>query len=127
MKKILYMHGGSGNHGCEAIVRASAQILGKDIVLYSSKPEEDCRYNLHEVVVLGRCLDKLEHLAVREHILGVDAIHQLDIAHPIERDGMHPLPYIQAIEGVVCQVMGHCRYSNVNSNCRYELRMPLAL
>lgn len=49
-KKIFYAHAGAGNHGCEAIVRASTQILGEDIVLYSSRPEEDCRYNLQEVV-----------------------------------------------------------------------------
>lgn len=54
-KKIFYAHAGAGNHGCEAIVRASAKILGEDIVLYSSKPEEDCRYNLQKVV------GKIEH------------------------------------------------------------------
>ena len=42
---FLYAHGGSGNHGCEAIVRATAHILqGNELFLISSKPEEDRRY-----------------------------------------------------------------------------------
>lgn len=46
----LYSHGGSGNHGCEALVRSTAKILkssglAKDgIVLYSYAPEEDKKY-----------------------------------------------------------------------------------
>ena len=46
MKNVLYMHGGSGNHGCEAIVRTTAQLLGgpKDLVLWSWAKEEDFRY-----------------------------------------------------------------------------------
>jgi colanic acid/amylovoran biosynthesis protein len=27
-KYLLYMHGGSNNHGCEAIVRGTVEILG---------------------------------------------------------------------------------------------------
>ena len=44
-KIFLYAHGGSGNHGCEAIVRATARILqGNELYLISSKPEEDRYY-----------------------------------------------------------------------------------
>ena len=48
MRKIyLYAHGGSGNHGCEAIVRATAQMLpGEDFCLISSRPAEDRFYGL---------------------------------------------------------------------------------
>lgn len=52
--KIFYSHGGSGNHGCEAIVRASTGILGDDIVLYSIRPEEDIRYGVDKVVAALR-------------------------------------------------------------------------
>lgn len=48
--RYLYSHGGSGNHGCEAIVRASIGMLGNDVVLYSARPEEDQRYGIHSVV-----------------------------------------------------------------------------
>lgn len=46
MKKILFMHTGSGNHGCEAIVRTTAKILGgpKDVILWSFTKSEDEKY-----------------------------------------------------------------------------------
>lgn len=46
MKKVMYMHFGSGNHGCEAIIRSSAPLLGRpeEVALWSMKPEEDRRY-----------------------------------------------------------------------------------
>lgn len=52
---ILYYHGGSKNHGCEAIVRSTSKILSqkdnkKDIFLFSSSPEEDYKYKLDDVV-----------------------------------------------------------------------------
>lgn len=49
-RMLFYAHAGSGNHGCEAIVRASEGILGEDIVLYSARPDEDRRYGLHTVI-----------------------------------------------------------------------------
>lgn len=49
MKIVLSPHGGSGNHGCEAIVRATKKILGDSkLLLFSSSPEEDARYGLDE-------------------------------------------------------------------------------
>ena len=42
MKVFLYPHGGSGNHGCEAIVRSTAMILeGVRMNLYSMRPKQD--------------------------------------------------------------------------------------
>ena len=46
MKTLLYGHGGSGNHGCEAIVRSTTAILNKafsgtEISLVTIKPKED--------------------------------------------------------------------------------------
>ena len=51
MRRIfLYAHGGSGNHGCEAIVRATAKILKNEkLYLISANPEEDIRYGLGEL------------------------------------------------------------------------------
>ena len=37
----LYYHGGSANHGCEAIVRSTAKILGVEPTLFSASPDED--------------------------------------------------------------------------------------
>lgn len=49
-KKIFYAHAGSGNHGCEAIVRSSSKILGNDIILYSINAEQDVYYGTDDVV-----------------------------------------------------------------------------
>ncbi len=48
----MYAHGGSGNHGCEAIVRSTAKILksiNTDLHLISTHPKEDRAYGLEEV------------------------------------------------------------------------------
>ena len=54
-KFFLYGHNGSGNHGCEALVRSTAKILKSnypdaDITLASNGKNEDLRYNLDNVV-----------------------------------------------------------------------------
>lgn len=49
MKLVLYPHGGSGNHGCEAIVRSTCKITQADITLFSASPEEDKRVGLDAI------------------------------------------------------------------------------
>ena len=49
MRVILYPHGGSGNHGCEAIVRSTLKILNADAILYSSKIQEDIKFGLTDI------------------------------------------------------------------------------
>lgn len=46
MKAILYFHGGSGNHGCEALARTITSLLSfeEEIIVCSHDPEEDGRY-----------------------------------------------------------------------------------
>jgi len=46
MKYVLYMHGGSGNHGCEAIVRTTANMLGgpENVMLWTLAQQEDKAY-----------------------------------------------------------------------------------
>ena len=45
---ILFPHGGSGNHGCEAIVRSTNLILGDNITLFSERCGEDYKYGLKD-------------------------------------------------------------------------------
>lgn len=45
----LYNHGGSQNHGCEALVRSTADILGCQVKLFSQHPEQDKKYGLDYV------------------------------------------------------------------------------
>lgn len=52
MKKVLFMHGGSANHGCEAIIRTTAKLLGgpQEVELWSSGKQEDIQYGVSELV-----------------------------------------------------------------------------
>lgn len=44
---LLYAHGGSKNHGCEAIVRSTVQLLkGNTFFLMSNQPTEDKQYGI---------------------------------------------------------------------------------
>lgn len=55
---FMYAHGGSGNHGCEAIVRSTARILtGNQLFLISSKPEEDEKYGISPIATLIKEID----------------------------------------------------------------------
>lgn len=52
-KIVMYYHGGSKNHGCEAIVRATSKILDMQMMfLYTSAIEEDQQYGLESIVDL---------------------------------------------------------------------------
>lgn len=46
IKKVLYMHTGSGNHGCEAIIRTTSKLLKgpKNVILWSNTKSEDIQY-----------------------------------------------------------------------------------
>ncbi len=46
----LYYHGGSANHGCEAIVRSTKRILESPMTLWSTAPKEDQYYGLDSIV-----------------------------------------------------------------------------
>lgn len=51
MKYIVYGHGGSGNHGCEAIVRTTLKMIpeGAQIEVYSSNLGKDRQFNLDKL------------------------------------------------------------------------------
>ena len=48
-KLILYMHAGSGNHGCEAIVNSLCHMVKGPISLVSYRAKEDEKYSLGEL------------------------------------------------------------------------------
>ena len=79
MKYVLYMHGGSGNHGCEAIVRTTAKLLGgpENVKLWSLAKQEDARFGAAEGVeeiVLSEQLKKFSpgyfEAQLRRRLLG---------------------------------------------------------
>lgn len=52
MNVIIYGNGSAGNHGCEAIIRGTVAVLGKEntYIVQSVQPEDDIRYRLQELV-----------------------------------------------------------------------------
>lgn len=53
----LYGHSGSGNHGCEAIVRGTEKMLRRPLTLWSMHPEQDRQYGLDKLAALREDLD----------------------------------------------------------------------
>lgn len=51
-KKVLFMHTGSGNHGCEAIIRTTSKLLGgpNNVQLWSGGVDEDMKYGSAQTV-----------------------------------------------------------------------------
>ncbi len=64
MKIILYPHGGSGNHGCEALVRATKAITRAELTLFTTAADEDSRYGLDREVTLKPQYDPIERGSV---------------------------------------------------------------
>lgn len=82
MKKyILFPHGGSGNHGCEAIVRTTRKMLeDKRVMLFSNGIEEDKKYigaELPEVLAPQTPL-KRASLAYIGALVRTKLLHQTD-------------------------------------------------
>ncbi|MCM1134057.1 MAG: polysaccharide pyruvyl transferase family protein [Clostridium sp.] len=48
-KLVVYMHAGSGNHGCEAIVNSLCGMIKEKVLLVSYYGEEDERYSLKDL------------------------------------------------------------------------------
>ena len=48
---FLYNHGGSANHGCEALVRTVCNLLSdnKKIRVLSESPQQDIHYDIQEI------------------------------------------------------------------------------
>ena len=68
MTIFLYGHNGSGNHGCEAIVRSTVKIINsidKDINLISDNTIEDKKYGLSEVVNLISEKNKIDKFTAK--------------------------------------------------------------
>lgn len=61
MNISLYAHGGSANHGCEALARSTIQSLekGNKFTLLSERPEEDLKYGLNEIARIESSRDPL--------------------------------------------------------------------
>ena len=62
-KFYLYGHDGSANHGCEALVRTTAELLHcnkNQVILISAKPEEDYTYQVSDLCTVFERGNKAE-------------------------------------------------------------------
>ena len=66
MKKItLYPHGGSGNRGCEAIVRGTKKILDNyGLELFSSETQQDLDVHLNEICEVKKERKEINRLSL---------------------------------------------------------------
>ena len=65
----FYAHGGSRNHGCEALARTTARMLGGAATLYSKAPEQDRAYGVAEQMAVTKCGETVRRFSPR-HIAG---------------------------------------------------------
>lgn len=78
MKILLYSHSGSGNHGCEAIVRSTVKILDGEFTLCSACEEKDIYFgldNLCSIISEKRQIHRRElsyWKALANHRLGIN-------------------------------------------------------
>lgn len=105
----LYYHGGSQNHGCEAIVRSTAKILGTKPILFSTAPDEDCAYHVDEIAeVVEDCYTPVRRGTPAYFLCAVDhKIHHND--YQFIRCGHKPL--LQRVHaGDICLSIGGDHY-----------------
>lgn len=96
MRILFYGNGGSGNHGCEAIVRGSVEILGNDntYIIQSANPEEDMNNGLHQLAEIRSAkLDRNRDLQF------LHAYAKLKLTgNYVDMDGLYYLPGIKAMK-----------------------------
>jgi len=80
MKIILSPHGGSGNHGCEAIVSSTVRMFeNAHFELFSSSPEEDVKYGLAKYCKLSAPQKPVNRFSARYLIARINgSIEELD-------------------------------------------------
>ncbi len=70
---VLYYHGGSRNHGCEAIIRATAKIFNERLLTYAMYPNEDKEYQLDSVVeLLHDKEDQIKKPSIKYYLSAID-------------------------------------------------------
>lgn len=62
MNIVIYGNGSAGNHGCEAIVRGTVAVLGKEntYIMQSAQSADDIRYGLQELAQIRPALSSVK-------------------------------------------------------------------
>ena len=93
---ILYYHGGSGNHGCEALVRTTAELLDykkNRISLMSFRPNEDKKYGIEQFCDIHSMNEKKK--VPRKSYTWIKSYIMSSITH--NKAIMEDLPFLNAI------------------------------
>ena len=93
-KYLLYGHGGSENHGCEALVRTTIALMDKNkdrVVLSSYNPHQDYMYNIDDICCIKKrgekkYVSKLRpsfikayyDLVINKNALALDKLYELN-------------------------------------------------
>lgn len=67
---VLYGHSGSGNHGCEAIIRSTLKLIGKDCLIYSNNVDQDIKYGINEKI-LRRYSNYIPRNSIRRYFYAI--------------------------------------------------------
>lgn len=113
MKKyILYSHDGSANHGCEAIVRTTAELLDynkNSITVISTRPEEDFEYGIDKICRIKQRGQTIER--VRKNLSFLKAYYNLKIKHNYEMmDNLVEMQEIEKLNADVAIAIGGDSY-----------------
>lgn len=99
-KVVLYPHGGSGNHGCEALVRATCKIIkNANAILATRSKNEDSTYALDEICTLineqeqiSKCSFSYIKAAIKYHLFkdqdAFEAITYKSITNSVKNNGI---------------------------------------
>lgn len=68
----FYTHGGSENHGCEAIAYTLKNVLKQDVTLFSANPQEDEKYSLAECMNIRPDRQKFEIQGLKKFVYKVN-------------------------------------------------------
>lgn len=109
---ILYSHDGSGNHGCEALVRTTIELLQESdasFTLSSTRPEEDLAYGIDKLCDVVKIHSKSK--SVKKDIKFLKAYYQLKAKHNyVPMDRLAELEAFDAQKGDVAISIGGDSY-----------------
>ena len=94
---ILYGNGSAGNHGCEAIVRGTVEVLGcnNKYLIQSDTPMEDIYYGLSDLAEITSAVSKRAY-----DLQFISAYAKLKLTgNYVDMDGLYYLPGIKKLKG----------------------------
>lgn len=105
----LYYHGGSANHGCEAIVRSTGKLLGPELTVWTTGIASDQAYALDSIVSLSEDIcSPVQKPSLRWFLSAVH--HKLTHTDYLHIKYAHNTFFSQIQRGDVCLSIGGDNY-----------------